>query len=159
MKPDLAAARVAWNAIGKALDDAEGAAEDGNWRYDVAIALDVMNRALAPTNESVLALAIRDVLAQWDRGDLYKAAFEQKMRETICHFAREYLPRNEDLEKLALVAKLAYQYKLRMQGFIIGGTKIQPFWDAIEDLPSGLSNAAHREMEDEIATWKADRPR
>lgn len=157
-KPDLKAARVAWNAIGQALDNATDDAY-GNWRHTVAVAMDAMSRALAPTNESVLALAVRDVLAQWDRGDLYKAAFEDKMRETICHFARVYVPIPADLEKLALVGKLAYQFKLRHQGFILGGTKIQPFWDAIDDLPSKLLNDAHREMEDEIATWKTERPR
>jgi hypothetical protein len=112
-----------------------------------------------PSNESVLAMMVRDVLKTWDSGATSKAEFEQKMRETICHFARVYIPDLNDLAKLALVAKLAYQHKLRMAGFMIGGTKIQPFWDAIDDLPSNLTNEAHREMADEIASWKADRPR
>jgi hypothetical protein len=111
------------------------------------------------TNESPLAMMVRDLLAEWDRGDLPRGEFESKMRELICHFAKVYLPVNADLEKLKLVAKLAYQWKLRYSGFIIGGTKIQPFWDAIDDLPSTLLNEAHDEMKDEIATWKGDRPR
>jgi hypothetical protein len=112
-----------------------------------------------PTNESVLAIAIRDVLKAWDSGEMNKAEFEHKMREVIYHFTRTYHPLDKDTEALVFVAKLAYQFKLRHAGFFIGGTKIQPFWDAIDDLPSGLTNEAHREMEAEIATWKADRPR
>ena len=110
-----------------------------------------------PTNESVLAIAVRDVLKAWDNGETGKGEFEHKMREVICHFTRMYHPLDKDTESLVLVAKLAYQFKLRHASFFIGGTKIQPFWDAIDDLPSGLSNEAHREMADEIATWKADR--
>ena len=111
------------------------------------------------TNESVLASMVRGVLKAWDSGEMIKAEFEHKMRETICHFARVYIPDLSDLSKLALVAKLAYQWKLRYQGFILGGTKVQPFWDAIDDLPSNLSNEAHREMADEIATWPKGRSR
>jgi len=104
-------------------------------------------------------MMVRDLLVEWDRGDMARGEFESKMREMICHFAKVYLPRNADGDKLKLVAKLAYQWKLRYQGFIIGGTQIQPFWDAIDDLPSTLLNEAHAEMKDEIATWKDDRPR
>lgn len=148
--PDLVAARAAWCELGKALDTAEFAApENDDWRHRVAVAMATLHRALQPGNELPLASSVRDVLAQWDRGALYQVVFEQKMREAICHFARVYLPCNEDLEHLTRVAKLAYQFKFRMQAVFIGGAKIQPFWDAIDDLPSQLLNEAHRELKEE----------
>jgi len=93
-----------------------------------------------------LADGVREVLTQWVRGELYRAAFEAKMREVICHFAKVYLPIDADLEKLKLVGKLAYQFKFRMQSVFIGGTQITPFWDAIDDLPTNLLNEAYAEM-------------
>lgn len=107
-----------------------------------------------PSNESILATMVREVLKAWDDGETNKAEFERKMREVICHFTRTYHPLDKDIEKLVLVAKLAYQFKLRHMSFFIGGTKIQPFWDAIDDLPSGLTNEAFCEIEAEVATWK-----
>lgn len=103
-----------------------------------------------PSNESALAIAVREVLKAWDSGESNKAEFEHRMREVISHFARWYLPRNEDLDKLKLVGKLAYQFKMRHIKVFIGGTKIQPFWDAIDELPSDLLNEAHREIADEL---------
>lgn len=98
-----------------------------------------------PTNESVLAMAVRDVLKPWNDGDMTKMEFEEKMRETICHFARVYRPVDGDLEKLVVVAKLAYKFKRDMQAFFVGGTGVTPFWEAIENLPGSLLNEAFRE--------------
>jgi hypothetical protein len=112
-----------------------------------------------PSNESVLAIAAWDVLELWHRGELAKGEFEHRMREVVYHFTRTYHPLDKDTEQLVLVAKLAYQFKLRHASFFIGGTKIQPFWDAIDALPSGLTNEAFREIEAEVASWKQDRPR
>lgn len=98
-----------------------------------------------PTNESVLATAVRDVLKLWDDGECSKMEFEEKMRETICHFARVYRPVDADFEKLVLVAKLAYKFKRDMQAFFVGGTQVTPFWEAIENLPGSLLNEAFRE--------------
>jgi hypothetical protein len=105
-----------------------------------------------PTNESVLATAVRAVLKEWDEGTLSKGAFEHRMRETISHFARVYFHKDGDLDKLVLVAKLAYKFKRGMQAFFIGGKGVTPFWEAIENLPSSLLNEAFREIQEAEAS-------
>jgi len=51
---------------------------------------------------------------------------------------------------LEKVAKLAYQFKFRFRGVIMGGTAVTPFWDAIDDLPSNLRNEAFAELKPEL---------
>jgi len=123
---------------------------DAEFSDDLETALKTAGFTLpkTPPNESPLAMMVRDLLTLWDRGELARGAFEIKMRETICHFARVYIPIAEDLWKLKLVAKLAYQFKFYMQKVFVGGTKIDPFWTAIDDLPTNLLNEAHAEMKE-----------
>jgi hypothetical protein len=101
----------------------------------------------------------REIILDFDRGTLTFDDLKVKMREVVGHFALFYTPVDSDLWKLKLVAKHAYQFKLRHANFFLGGTKIDPFWEAIDDLPSTLLNEAHAEMVDEIEGWKAERSR
>lgn len=169
-KPDLELARAAYLEIGKALDSGDFQPPESNqWFFRVCNNMDKLAEALGlsvtakptapPKNESILALSVGEVLTQWDAGLSTKAEFENKMRETICHFARVYIPDTADLEPLKLVAKLAYQHKFRLRSTFIGGTKITPFWEAIDALPSNLLNEAHREMADEIEEMKRNQDR